>query len=171
MLKKYNIALIPKSASKRITDFASNLSNISDQYLLGEHSLPHVTLYQFTAKEENIDVICQKIASSSIPRAINLKFNDFSCITFNQKIFWASLLPDRINDLHNMHKMIAEIIGHPIKSNYDPHMTLMSTQDKEYESLVDELKPNYAPINDEFILSIGESDDIGQISKNLISFH
>lgn len=165
MTKKYNLALIPMSKGDEVVAFAKKFSRIADMYLLGERSLPHVTLYQFQAEEKNIDIIWEKVCDGCQQKSINLEFNKFSCITFDNNIFWVSLLPDNCEVLHRMHDIIADILSLPSKKTFDPHMTLINTKDREYEKEVAKLSSFYEPIKDKFILSLGVSDDIGQLTE------
>lgn len=167
MIKRYNIALIPSTASQLIVSCASNFVSISDCYQLGGTSLPHVTIYQFTAGEDEISSIIEKIKTTAVHRAIELSFDTFSCITFDNRVYWASLMPNKVEELNQMHQQIAKQLNQPIKPTYDPHMTLMSTLDSSYETLVDEVKRDYQPIKDNFILTLGESDEIGQYLRVL----
>ncbi|HEU5281422.1 MAG TPA: 2'-5' RNA ligase family protein [Gammaproteobacteria bacterium] len=169
-MKLFNIALIPESKSMDVINCAKHFSGIAGQYLLGDLSLPHVTVYQFKARESEIDSVLNKVKSANIEHAINLSFETFSCITFDNKTHWASLMPDNVDELNHMHKTIASAINRPVKSNYDPHMTLMSTQQSDYELLVDSVKQNYRPISDKFVLSVGESDEVGQYLKVIHTF-
>ena len=166
-MKKYNIALTPVSESRSIIKCAQNFSAIADQYLLGEKSLPHVTLYQLMIDENDIDHIWGKIYQSLEQHIIDLKFEKFSCITFDNSIFWVSLLPNHCDTLMKIHSLISGAINKPIKNNYDPHMTLISTKNKAYENLVNEFSKFYTPIQDTFVLSLGKSDDIGQFTELL----
>lgn len=169
MKNRYNIALIPDSEKNSVIKCSHYLSGIAYNYLLGENSLPHVTIYQFHANESEIKSIweesCEKINQTSL----QLSFKKFSCITFDEKIFWASLLPDNIDALMKMHVIIADIVKQPVKPNYDPHMTLINTKDSTYENLVNQLCERYFPIKDIFILALGRSDEIGQFTEILFS--
>src|SRR3990167_11050710 len=162
MTKKYNLALIPVTKNNEVITLAKKLSPITDKYLLGEKSLPHVTLYQFQAEEEEIGSIWKQVIEVWKEKPIDLAFNKFSCITFDNTIFWVSLLPDKCDVLHKMHAVIANILKLPIKKMFDPHMTLINSKDKEYEKEVAKLSDLYKPITDTLILSLGMSDDIGQ---------
>ena len=170
MLKRFNVALIPTQANQQVIDCASHFSKIADNYLLGEHSLPHLTLYQFNASESDITSVIAKLASSPIANPIHLSFETFSCISFDQKVHWASLMPDKMDALTQLHQKVAAILGQPIKPSYDPHMTLMNTRQGDYEVLVDAVKKNYEVIKDTFVLSIGESDEVGQYLKVIHRF-
>lgn len=168
-MQKYNVALTPINENRSIINCAKNFSTIADQYLLGEKSLPHVTLYQFMADEHSIDNIWEKVCKALEQHFIDLSFRECSCITFDNSIFWVSLLPNNCDLLIKMHSSISSVIDKPIKNNYDPHMTLINTRDKNYENLVNEFSKSYIPIQDTFVLSLGKSDAIGQFTELLCS--
>ncbi len=165
MKSTYNIALVPTKEAQQFIQCANFVSTVADRYLLGKSSLPHVTLYQFEANETDIDSIWEKACNELDQKSIELIFKKFSCITFDGNIFWASLLPDNCDVLMQMHAVIAGIVNKPVKSNYDPHLTLISTKDSMYENLVNKLSATYVPIQDVFVLALGRSDEIGQLTK------
>lgn len=165
MAKKYNLALIPISKGNEAITLANKLSHIADKYLLGERSFPHVTLHQFQADEKDIDIIWKKVCEEWQQKSINLEFNKFSCVTFDSNIFWVSLLPVDCDVLHRMHGFIANFLSLPVKKTFDPHMTLINTKDREYEKEVAKLSSFYEPIKDNFVLCLGISDDIGQLTE------
>lgn len=165
MSKKYNLALIPIFKNDEVVTLSKKFSDIADKYLLGEKSLPHVTLYQFQAEENEINPIWEQVCGVWEKKPIDLAFNQFSCITFGSDIFWISLLPDNCEILNTMHGLIADILKLPIKKSFYPHMTLINTKDKEYEKKVAKLSGSYKPIADSFILSLGTADDIGQLTE------
>lgn len=158
MIKTYNLALIPVSKSDEIITLAKQFENMADKYLLGEKSLPHVTLYQFQSKENEIPFIWKKVCECLEEKSIVLTFSNFSYITFDNNIFWISLLPDNSDTLHKMHALIAGILQAPFKKTFDPHMTLLSTKKNNYE-----VEGMSKPIVDTFIISLGIPDNIGQL--------
>lgn len=162
---KYNLALTPISKNNEVTSYARQLSKLADKYLLGKNSLPHITLYQFEAEAGEIENIWRHVRDLWKKDSIDLEFKEFSCITFDEVIFWVSLLPNNCDQLHRMHQLIAQALGKPIKQNFDPHMTLVNTKNKNYEAHVNILKRSYKPISDRFVLSLGSSDDVGQLVK------
>lgn len=165
---RYNIALIPTEKVNIIIEHASRLSSIADTYLLGTNSFPHITLYQFDTVEEELEKIW-KMQSILFPeKQINLRFKEFSYITFDQKIYWISLLPDKQKILTNIHKNIVEILGFESR-RYDPHMTLLNTEKANYEMLARDCFKTYKPINDTFLLAIGRSDSVGQLTEVIFS--
>ncbi len=138
---------------------------MADEYLLSDSSLPHVTLYQFQVEEKEIDHTWERVCNVWKEQPIDLVFSKFSCITFDGNIFWVSLLPDNCDALHKMHDFIASILQLPVKKTFDPHMTLINTRNEKYEQEVAKLSGSYKPIADSFILSLGASDDIGQLTQ------
>lgn len=167
MPRKYNIALLPTSKSEDIVKHSQFFSKISDLYSLNKDSLPHVTLYQFQAEEKEIDSIWERVSTAMTDKSIELECKDFSCVTFDSKTFWVSLMPNEREKLKIMHDKVAAEIKEPPKSTYDPHITLISTKFPAYKEKADELARSYVPISDTFVLAIGECDDIGQFTKLL----
>lgn len=165
MKKKYNLALIPVSKSNEVVTLAKKFSNLASEYLLGERSLPHVTLYHFQAEENEIGHIWERAYDNWEGQPSFLTFSKFSCITFDNNIFWISLLPDNSDALHKAHGYIANILQLPIKKTFDPHMTLINTKNKEYEKAAALVSDSYKPISDKFILSLGMSDNSGQLTE------
>ena len=165
MKTKYNIALLPTSKAPEFVKLSKEFSHIADNYLLGDHSFPHVTLYHFEADESGIDDIWKRVCKVWDGKLIELLFSDFSCITFDNKMYWVSLLPNSRDILHEFHVEIADVIKLPIKQSFDPHLTLINTKNKDYEKEVDRLSKSYISIGDTFILSIGKADVIGQLTE------
>lgn len=164
MIKKYNIALVPASKNNNIIEYAQYFSNISDQYQLGNRSLPHVTLCHFQSKESEIDSLWHHACEALPEKFIHLEFKEFSCITINN-IFWVSLMPNQRTELFKMHQRITSAMNMPINKFYDPHMTLISTKYNTCKKMTDELSKSYLEISDVFFLSLGERDSIGQFTK------
>lgn len=164
-VSKYNLALTPISHGDEVVHCANQLAMLADSYLLGKNSLPHITLYHFEAEENKINSIWKRVEDIWVEDLIQLQFEEFSCITFDKILFWISLMPDKIDDLHRMHSLIARVLGKTIKKDFDPHMTLINTKNKECKNDVELLKKRYEPINDTFVLSLGRSDDVGQITE------
>ena len=169
-MPKYNLALTPVSTGDEIVKCAIQLSKLADKYLIGKDSLPHVTLYQFNAEEKIIDDIWKRVKEAwKEEPPIELEFKEFSCVSFDGVIFWVSLLPNNRDKLHEMHGLIAQVLNKPTKKNFDPHMTLFNTKNKDCEKDVGAIKSFYKPISDVFVLSLGHSDDVGQLTKILFT--
>jgi 2'-5' RNA ligase len=162
MKSRYIIALIPTTKAKQIVELSNKLSDIADRYLLGNSSIPHVTLYHFDAYEDDIKDIWVNVSSALTHEDIELVFDNFSCSTFDNVTFWALLLPNKVVTLSEMHEKVAEKIKCPIKNNYHPHMTLINSKNNCYEDKVNEIAEYYKTISDRFVLSLGRADEIGQ---------
>lgn len=97
-------------------------------------------------------------------------FNEFSYITFNHITSWVSLLPNYSEKLIEMHQIVTNIVKKPSSKSYqeyDPHLTLINTKDKNYRQFSENVANSYHPISDTFSLSLGKSDDIGQFLKTV----
>jgi 2'-5' RNA ligase len=171
MINRYNLAFIPTTEKDNIIKLAQNFSAISDQYMLGEKSFPHVTLYQFTAQESDISGIWESVRKSLDTQPITFVFEKFSCITVGDKS-WVSLLPDQNEVLQQMYNIVSERVKSPVKKTfnyYDPHMTLISTKEAKFEETANKVAESYKPIKDDFVLSLGKSDDLGQLIEVIYS--
>jgi len=164
-MQKYNIALLPNTKSKELIELAQQFSKSADIYLLGENSLPHVTLYQFWKKEAVIEQIWLKVNSVWKFSACMLNFSNVSYFSRDNKIFYISLLPDEISILQKMHALIAQTLHLPVKVNFDPHITLFNTNEASLN--LDILKSQSFHIKDHFTLRLGSCDEVGQFTKIL----
>ena len=165
MIKKYNLALLPATKNAEIIKYSQTLSGLADTYMLGVDSLPHVTLYQFEIDETEINLLWAKVNQSWTEAPLEITFNRLSCLTFNQIIYWVLLMPTNAITLYEMHAKIANIIHRPIKKNYDPHMTLINTKNKNCELEIKKLLSPYQPMRDVFTLSLGRCDAVGQFNR------
>jgi len=175
MKEKYNIALLPLNHSDKIIKYAEIFSNISDQYFLGKNSLPHLTLCQFRATSDEAEKIWRQVYESLEKKSISLFFiEEISCITFDNQVFWISLLPEPNEELTKLHLQVANIVQHPLNKSYkqyDPHITLVNTQSNEYPQLVNQLKIAYTSFEDIFAIALGKSDEIGQFLEIIHHHH
>ncbi len=164
-MKKYNIALLPVNKGAAFVEISQKFSMMDPIYNLGEKSLPHVTLCQFYREESEIEAIWEKVCDALSDHALDLEFKNFSLITFDNKMFWISLLPGVSPELHKLQEEVASILKVSSIRAYDPHLTLMSTLDSKYENKAALLIKDYHPIADKFILALGECDELGQFVR------
>ncbi len=164
MKTKYNLALLPTTKSTEFIKFAEKFSDLSDSYLLGKNSLPHVTLYQFWKDKKEINTMWESVLTLWQRKPLKLVLSELSYTTY-KNIFWLALLPNNRNVLHKMHAKIADLLELPIKSTFDPHLTLINTIHAQYESEAKKLAGSYASISDTFVLALGKSDEMGQFTK------
>ena len=165
MKKKYNLALTPITKSDVIIQASQAFSGIADKYILGKNSLLHVTLYQFEIEESAIEKSWKEVCEIWKEKPIKLVFEKVSCLTFDNNIYWISLVPSEVEILHKMHGKIAGGIKLPVKKDFDPHMTLINTRDKSCEREVSKFLVSYELIGDDFVLKLGECDDVGQFTR------
>ena len=164
MKSKFNLALLPNTKSAAFIQYAKQFSSLSDSYLLGKHSLPHVTLYQFWQDKKDIDQVWETILKLPQQKPLKLLFSELS-FTIHKNIFWIALLPDNRDVLHKMHAKIARILALPIKPAFDPHLTLINTTNENYQIEAKKLIHLQVTISDTFSLALGKSDEMGQFTK------
>jgi 2'-5' RNA ligase len=167
MTMRYNLALIPTAKNKAFINLAQSFHKVSHQYLLGDNSLPHITLRHFETYESEITSIWQETLRILKNKAINIELSSFSYTTSDNQIYWISLLPNQQDVLNNLHTEINQILGSQPKKPYDPHLTLLNTKNNNYQNELNIIAQTYKPISDAFKLSLGRSDKIGQYLETL----
>lgn len=165
MKSRYNIALLPCTMSESFIELASKFNFPADTYILGKKSVPHITLCQFEATFEQVEVYWK--STQNINQPFEFTLDAFSFLTFNGTTFWISLLPNKTSLLHNLHAQVSNILGLPINPNYDPHLTLMNTQNPDNEKLSTSIVNNYQPVTDQFTICLGVSDAVGQFVETI----
>jgi hypothetical protein len=166
-LKKYNIALLPIFKENEFIGLSQKIPVASAGYILGEFSIPHITICQFHGKESEIDNIWIDVDRAINDQAMVFEFTEISCMTFDNLNFWVSLIPDNVEQLNDMHAKVANLVKTSTMNNYDPHLTLINTLDFNYKNKIKVLLDEYNSISDCFILSLGECDSLGQFTKIL----
>lgn len=175
MPTKYNLALIPikDDENKFITYARSTFPIKPAEYLLGSHSIPHVTLCHFEAEESDLAVIVERVRALKQP-PIQLTFSTQRNKTYPShpiwgKWSWVSLIPDKLEELKQLHLQIAEIVT-PLNAafdDYDPHMTLFNSRDEERCGMINHT-PHVNPfLSGTFEIKLGKLDDAGQITEIL----
>lgn len=169
---KVNLALLPSSPNivNGLINYANLHASLAEGYLLGERSLPHITIHQFMAHDVVIEDLIECIKKSRLPKTIELELNKFSCLSFDGHSHWTSLLPNHRDTLLSLHHGFAKLLSLPIKPNYDPHLTLFRTLNPNYEQRVNETKKTYTAVTDTFRLALGKSDPLGQFTEVIIGF-
>lgn len=167
-MKRFNIAYVPKDNSKKFIKLSENFHTESHDYKLGENSLPHITICQFIVDENDISQIWSKVCSKIDKYSITLIFSYFSNISFDEKLFWVSIIPDFNQQLIDTFNIVSKIVK-PIRNDaFDPHLTL-------FNYFPDKLNINTSleediNIEEEFELILGESDDAGQLKNIIFNF-
>lgn len=175
MHNKFNIALVP--ADEYLSDFVAyakkSFSIQAAEYLLGTHSVPHVTLCHFIIDESKLDEIHHKVLALKQP-PIQLHFSTQRSKTYPADSLWGewswvSLLPDKLDELKKLHLQIATIVT-PTNSafdDYDPHLTLFNSRDKAGCESINQAPQVNPVLSGTFEIKLGRLDDIGQITEIL----
>jgi 2'-5' RNA ligase len=166
MKKRYNLALIPLTKANDIIKIAAAFSAFSYQYCLGECSLPHVTLYHFDYDETEIADLWEKALMVFPSEKILLTFSSLSVTNNIKQIYWLALMPNQRPQLQVLHQIIADLLSLPVKATFDPHMTLLNSQSsQQLKEAIQKIEKNYQPIIDNFVLALGKSDPVGQLTE------
>jgi len=170
MKKGFNIALAPTTQAANIIALSRQFSSIADTYQLGEKSLPHITLCQFMASDEEGRRVWQ-YARQAFEKNVRLTFKKFSA-TVGTKAFWISLLPTYDDELHILHRLIVSHVKNPhnkSRGEYEPHLTLVNTQDKQFEKFMHKIEKRFEPFADDFELVLGRADEVWQMVEIILN--
>lgn len=172
MIKKYNIAFVPTENSSQFIDYAIELSKrlFFATYLLGEKSLPHVSVCHFETEENNVESIWQEIIALNLA-PMKLIFDNQRSKSYPGHlkwggVSWVSLVSNHLDVLKSIHLKVAAIIKEPLNASfaqYDPHLTLFNCYN-EAECLVFNQNPRLEKsMVDNFVIALGPLDDNGQL--------
>ena len=159
MINKYNIALLPRTKGTEIINLFSSFLVQFGPYRLSDKSFPHVTLLQFYVEEREVNSLWEEVCNLIENINLRLRFQKLNCTTFDQTMYWVSLIPDNQDLLNSMHRAVLSVIKQEPKRQYDPHLTLFNTKENLIQRM-DSIK--IAEISDDFYLSIGQCDNVGQ---------
>lgn len=132
----YMIALIPPPAMIQMyTRVAQKLfSSISDNYLLSEHSSPHITVCQFECAQQQIAQAIWSEVTSQATHTLPIRFRGVSFIKgleAHQGFYWAELAVARDEELMKIHNdTVVTLQTHGLTPMnemgdlYRPHLTL-----------------------------------------------
>jgi len=168
---RYNAALLALEPQQYVWE-AQRFARNAQGYLLGDQSLPHVTLAQFYADHQTYAAIVNNLRTiTKVPPLQFIGFN-FGKDDHEESIWWVSLSIVRDPELVHLHQSVCTILKQhqtePINSNgelYRPHLTLARIREAHLDSLssaVLDLSP--------FAFVVGESDEFGQFKKVLHHF-
>ena len=169
MKHRYNLALLPKHKSAEIITYAKQFASLADRYILGQYSLPHITLCHFLAEPPLLDGIWEEARRMVKPQPLTLTL-DSLCGSRSANAFWIMLVTDQKDKLKEMHYAAANIIQKPLNRAYEdyfPHLSLINSQDKNYQAAISQASQSFQPFQDEFVLKLGRSDEAGQFTEIL----
>jgi 2'-5' RNA ligase len=165
MKNRYNLALVPLNKHDDLRAFAKNFYAIALNYRMGETSIPHITLCQFIADENDLGAIWADASRIQESKVLRIRLNEVRCLAspgFNA----VSLMPDNEEALTTLHYAIANLVEERRSkcfAEYDPHLTVINTEKPEFENYVSGIA--YETIEDDFNLVLGLSDDLGQLKS------
>lgn len=171
-IKRYNFALLPTQRADAYIDVAQRyFKHHAVGYLLGEHSLPHITVCQFHALESVLPALMdgiQGVHTSPRVQLADLRFSNKP----NTNLWGASLLVKRSHELLILQQAVVNLLAshgltplNPVGDLYTPHMTLAKVDAVDLKNFPKSIfEPN------QFALALGESDVLGQFTKVLQGF-
>ena len=165
-MKRYNLALLPLTIGSQAVHLAKVFSKLSDSYLLGEGSKPHVTICQFYAQESEVEGIWKKASQMFTERSLHLDFNEVTSLVIHEKL-WVQLIPEPNERLQFLHNQLAKMVESPLGlvfEAYSPHLTLANVRNAEREKAAQEVSALQLSLSDDFILSLGSCDEVGQFT-------
>lgn len=167
-----NIALLPKTLSKSFIELSAAFSTNAD-YLLGEHSYPHITLAQFyIADNVDIDELWQDVKKTLAALSIaelDIHFNQAYSKVENAYA-WLELRFAGHPLCYRLHEALVFLLEQKrlfcINASLDkylPHLTLARTTDLFMQAQL----PRNVDMKDTFYVALGEADELGQFVQLL----
>lgn len=172
MQQRYNLALLSTGHPERyITAAQHHFQSVADGYLLGNESLPHITLAQFRAFQDILPPLIEALESApkTIPvELIGLGFSNKA----STPLWGASLTVARQESLLTLHQNVVDALTQngliPLNSTgdlYRPHLTLARINQLRVEGFAKDIFEG-----DTFHLALGLSDELGQFTRVLHRF-
>lgn len=164
ILKKYNIAYVPKSKPEDFIKLVKDIKNV-ENYCIAADSIPHITVCQFYYNPNKIESLWQEICSELLEPTLFLSFRRYSIVSFDNTIFWNAILPDQVEKLKDIFDIISKKVECIRKDDYDPHLTLFNYKNNDI------VNKKEICIEDTFELILGESDEIGQLKTIILKIN
>ncbi|CAM2905899.1 hypothetical protein [Legionella worsleiensis] len=166
-MERYNIAFVPKFKSNEFIALATEIIDKPFSYILGNKSIPHVTICQFYSEEHKLGDLSKKICFESSDFNLHLSFREISHTSFKKPVYWVSLLPENTLKLHEVFNYISKLVNPLRTDDYDPHLTLFNYAyiNQKNEINLEKKINDKVSIQDEFELIIGTSDCFGQLTR------
>ncbi|MBS0185195.1 MAG: hypothetical protein JSS34_02415 [Proteobacteria bacterium] len=166
VLKRYNIALLALEKAPYIQEAQKLFSKNYKNYILGDESLPHITLCQFYAEDGALEGILKDVKKIKAWPSVN-----FTGISFqkekNTPFWWAELSVLCEASLLNFQSHIMSLLKQyktvPLnlpENLYRPHLTLARVTSLKIKAIHEDLLTQRP-----FTLALGESDFFGQFVK------
>lgn len=166
-MKKYNVALTPQTNISYFDTLVSKAKPYTSGFCIGSKSIPHITICQFFIDASKIENIWHEICNKIDHASMNISFESYSNITFDNEIYWLSLLPNETDYLFHLFDIVSDYVTSIRTDNYDPHLTLFNYIKKNHDLIQKVLVPSLF-IQTKFELTLGICDEIGQIKKIIL---
>ncbi|MBP9093403.1 2'-5' RNA ligase family protein [bacterium] len=184
IISHFNLALYPqnaKLASACVALAQANFKEQASEYLLGEQALPHVTLCQFQASEQELESIWSEVEKLGLEaELLALRFHHFYIkpgFQFHQDKYWLGLAitptPELLALQKALHTLLAQMnIESPtLPQSYFPHLTLARCHTLDYTNppqlkvlpALEIWQQDFA-----FQVSLGRSNEYGVYLERLI---
>lgn len=171
-MPRYNIALRPDDA---LTDSAlvalaqDHYADVSESYILGAAALPHVTLCQFDAPDdEAARTFFRKSQIPSVWEITLTHFNRRAGAGLHEGYFWAEFLVARTNALLTVQtRLVSDLMqsgytSHTAPETYVPHVTLARIRTSKYDH-----SPAVPVCNKTWHSALGHCDRYGVYQSDL----
>lgn len=170
--KRYNIALIPQRNFEAYVEIANaHFRKNAEGYLLGPYSIPHITMCQFITTSSTLPHIHRELEKAHKNPPIHLTGLRFSN-KHASSLWGVSLSVQRSPELLRLLDHVVNILyQHTLKplnhvgELYTPHLTLARVNTIQLNHFSKDIFKE-----DIFRLALGESDDLGQLTKIIHQF-
>jgi|GEM_PF-949609 len=178
MPQKYNIVLTPSLESSKIfTQFAQeNFRTLYDGYLLGDNSIPHISLCQFSGTKKQLEQVIEKLKLLNYSPAYSPTLQSLNIVKLGGSFVGkhaADLGVVRTPEIMELHRIVTEVVEkvglQPLNAKgdllYRPHLTLAFFPPQTALSVYnpEELFSEYTP----FTVAVGSADENWQFTKIL----
>lgn len=170
----HNFALLPTDPelSARFTDIAQRyFTDIYDEYILGDQALPHITLAQFTA--QNDEEAIAAYSNFSNKKDLEAEIETYALTLSQNRNLWAEFSVRKEKKLLSLQKTVFNYLKdiglspEQPPETYHPHVTLARvTEEPSFIPTMDEIP---APHFYNFKLTVGRSSQIGVYLKTLVT--
>ena len=110
-------------------------------------------------EEREVNSLWEEVCSLIENINLKLRFQKLNCTAFDHTMYSVSLIPENQVLLNSMLRAVLSVIKQEPKRQYAPHLTLFNTKENLIQQM-DNIK--IAEISDDFYLSIGQGDNVGQ---------
>lgn len=169
-MPRYNIALTPTNAaiSARLSEVAQQyFKNMFDEYLLGDEALPHITLGDFVADNDEAAREVYKNFTNKMQMMLAVTEYQYRLSEHGNK--WAEYLIEQTPDLMKMQKDVydylnaLDFVPRQLPKTYCPQITLACVKKKP--TIAPDLGDLPEPYKYKFRTALGQTTELGALTK------